>query len=56
MKRSPVRVRNTIARRPGTGTRDCYGRPVRVVATESAVELVREGGGRLFVWLFPGRT
>jgi hypothetical protein len=28
---------------------------VRLVATQEAVEFVREQGGRLFVWLYPGR-
>jgi hypothetical protein len=29
---------------------------MRVVATDDAAELVGREGGRLFVWLFPGRT
>jgi hypothetical protein len=29
---------------------------MEVVASQEAIERVRDGGGRLFVWLFPGRT
>jgi hypothetical protein len=40
------------------GARPPAGTVIRmeVVASQEAIERVRDGGGRLFVWLFPGRT
>jgi hypothetical protein len=36
---------------------ECYRRTVvRVIATVDATSMIRDRGGRLFVWLAPGRA